>query len=88
MVRITKAESILEIIEVLKCQRGVVLQYQLKQTSPSHTLRIAILTRVACVVVLVMDRPLKSELRVFVLMAVLNLDRMALELELFKKTNW
>jgi hypothetical protein len=39
-------------------------------------------TRVACVVVLVIDIPLKSLLRVLVLMAFPNLDRIALELKL------
>jgi hypothetical protein len=42
---------------------------------------IATRTRVACVVVFVMDMPLKSLPRVLVLMAFPNLDRIALELK-------
>jgi hypothetical protein len=45
------------------------------------TFMIATLTRVACVVVLVTDLPLKSLLNVLVLMATPNLDLIALELE-------
>ncbi len=42
---------------------------------------IATRTRVACVVVFVMDMPLKLLLSVLVLMAFPNLDRIALELK-------
>ncbi len=44
------------------------------------TFMIATRTRVACVVVLVIDLPLKSLLSAFVLIATPNLDRIALEL--------
>jgi hypothetical protein len=51
-----------------------------------QTLRMATLTRVACVVVLVIDFPLKSALKVLVLMAWPNLERMAQELEKEKRS--
>jgi hypothetical protein len=47
---------------------------------------IATLTRVAWVLVLVIETPLKSSVRDFVLMAVPKRERMALELKLRRKT--
>jgi hypothetical protein len=44
------------------------------------TFMMATLTLVACVLVLVIEMPLKSSVRVFVLMAVPNRERMAPEL--------
>ncbi len=48
---------------------------------------MATLTRVACVVVFVMDLPLKSAVKVLVLMAWPNLDLMARELKKKIKKN-
>jgi hypothetical protein len=52
------------------------------KTKQIDTLRMASRTRVACVVVFVIDIPLKKVLRVLVLMAAPNLDLMARELEM------